>query len=88
VKSQIQIPGGIIAKLMVIAGFIWILSGLFFLLFVFNYVLAGAGLQLFAFLDAPGSLFIGWVHVMGFFIAAGVCVSIGIVLCARGLVHR
>ena len=63
-------------------GVIWQLIAAFFLLLTLNYLAEGAGLQLFGFGVVPGGLFIGWIHVMGFFIAAAISFSIGVGLCA------
>lgn len=63
-------------------GLVWQLIAVFFLLLTFNYLAKVAGLQVFDFSIVPGGLFIGWIHVMGFFIAAGISFSIGVGLCA------
>ena len=63
-------------------GLIWQLIAVFFLFLTLDYLAEGAGLQLFGFSIVPGGLFIGWIHVMGFLIAAGISFSIGVGLCA------
>ena len=64
--------------LFIALGLIWQLIAVFFLFLTLVYLAEGAGLQLFNFSIVPGSLFIGWIHVMGFFVAAAVSFSIGV----------
>jgi hypothetical protein len=70
--------------LFIVLGCIWFLMALFFLSLTMIYLAEGAGLQLFGFSALPGSLFIGWIHVMGFLIAGGISFAIGVGLCVFG----
>jgi len=51
-----------------------------------QYVAGGAGLQFFVPAVSSGSVLIGLVHVVGFFMAAFLCFAAGVGLCARALV--
>jgi len=70
---------------MIVAGCVWILFALALLVFLLIYLMDGAGAQVFGFLVVPGSVVIGWIHVMGLLTAAGVAFSIGAGLCAYGV---
>jgi hypothetical protein len=74
--------------MMVVAGLCWIAFALVIGLFLFTYLVGGAGLQVFGFLFGMSSttVVIGLVHFVGFVAAACLCFVIGVGLCAHGLV--
>jgi hypothetical protein len=73
---------------MVVAGLCWFGFGAFLCLFLFQYLVGGAGLQVFGFFFGVSSttVLVGLVHFVGFVAAACLCLVIGVGLCAHGLV--
>jgi hypothetical protein len=72
---------------MVIAGLCWLAVALLIGLFLFQYLVGGAGLQVFGFLFgvSPTTVLIGLVHFVGFSAVACLCFVIGAGLCVHGL---
>jgi hypothetical protein len=91
VNKRPAMRDGVMPKLMLITGGLWIFFALAFLLILADYVARGAGVQLFGnmpllgFVDIAARLLIGWIHVIGIFMAAIISFSIGIGLCAYGM---
>jgi hypothetical protein len=75
------------STVMVVAGALWLAIALLLGLFLFQYLIGGAGLQVFDFLFgvSPGTVLIGLVHFVGFSAAACLCFVIGAGLCVHGL---
>src|SRR5437588_1825933 len=73
---------------MVVAGLCWMACAFVIGLFLFEYLVGGAGLQVFGFLLGMSSttVSIGLVHFVGFIAAACLCFVIGAGLCAHGMV--
>ena len=76
------------STMMVMAGLCWLGFALLICLFLFQYLVGGAGLQVVGFLFPVSSttVLIGFVHFIGFGIAALLCFIIGVGLCAHGVV--
>lgn len=74
IRSAAMIGSGIVAMACSFA----------FLALVVMYLANGAGVQTIGFLVMPGSLLLGWIHVMGFVIAAVLCFALGAGLLALG----
>ena len=76
------------STLLVVVGLGWILMAIFTGLILFEYLVGGAGLQVFGFFFAVSSttILMGLVHFVGFAAAAFLCFVIGVGLCAHGLV--
>ena len=70
-----------------IAGACWVLFAFCFGFILLQYIGQGAGLQFFGWMFSSGSVLIGLLHVVGFLIAAFLCVAIGAGLLARGFVR-
>ena len=75
------------STVLVIAGLCWIAFALFFCLFLYGYLLGGAGLQVFGFMFpvSSTSILVGLVHFVGFSAAACLCFIIGLGLLAYGV---
>src|ERR1041385_5237042 len=71
---------------LIILGGCWLVASLAFLMFVVEYVAEGAGLQFLGWGISSGTVLIGLVHVVGLFLACGLCLVIGVGLCSHGLV--
>ena len=73
---------------MVIAGLCWIAFAVVICLFLYGYLLGGAGLQVFGFFFPVSSttVLVGLVHFVGFSAAAFLSFVIGVGLCAHGVV--
>lgn len=76
------------SSMLVAAGCCWLAAGIFLVLFLYQYLVGGAGLQVFGFFFSVSSLTVavGLVHLVGFAFAAGLCFLIGMELCVHGLV--
>jgi len=76
------------SSMMVIAGVCWLAFALLLCFFLFQYLVGGAGLQVFGFFFPVSSttVLVGLVHFTGFVAAAGLCFVIGVGLCAHGIV--
>ena len=76
------------STMMIMAGLCWIGFALFICFFLFQYLSGGAGLQVFGFFFpvSSGTVLIGMVHFIGFVAAACLCFTIGVGLCAYGMV--
>jgi len=76
------------STLLVVVGLGWIAMAVFIGLFLFEYLVGGAGLQVFGFFFSVSSttVLIGLVHFVGFAVAAFLSFIIGAGLCAHGLV--
>ena len=74
--------------LFLVAGVLWLLFGVGFGFCLLLYLGEGAGLQFFGWMFSSGSVLLGSVHVIGFVIAAFLCLTIGAVLFAHGLMRK
>ena len=76
------------STLLVVVGLGWIAMAVFIGLLLFEYLVGGAGLQVFGFFFSVSSttVLIGLIHFVGFAVAAFLCFIIGAGLCAHGLV--
>jgi hypothetical protein len=76
------------STMMVIAGLCWIAFAVGVCLFLFGYLLGGAGLQVSGFFFPVSSVtvLVGLFHFVGFSAAAFLCFVIGVGLCAHGVV--
>ena len=72
---------------MILAGLCFIAFGLLAFLFIYAYVIGGAGLQIFGFFlpVSPITIAIGVVHFIGFSAAGCLCFLIGMGLIAYGV---
>jgi hypothetical protein len=75
------------STVLVIAGLCWIACAVFFCLFLYGYLLGGAGLQVFGFMFpvSSTSILVGLVHFVGCSAAACLCFTIGLGLLAHGV---
>lgn len=75
------------STVLVIAGLCWIAFAVFLFLFLYGYLLDGAGLQVFGFLFpvSSTSVLVGLVHFVGFSAAACLCFIIGVGMLAHGV---
>ena len=76
------------SMILVVAGLCWIALALLICLFLYGYLVGGAGLQVFGFslpVSSTTTLF-GLVHFVGFSAAAFLSFVIGVGLCAYGVV--
>jgi len=71
-----------------VAGVLWLIFAVGFGFFLILYLGEGAGLQFFGWMFSSGSVLLGSVHVVGFVIAAFLCLTIGAVLFALGFVRN
>jgi hypothetical protein len=76
------------STMMVTAGLCWIALAVFICLFLYGYLVGGAGLQLFGvfFPFSSTTVLVGLVHFVGFSAAAFLSFAIGVCLCAHGVV--
>lgn len=75
------------STMMVVAGCCWFAFAAAIGLFLFQYLAAGAGLQLFGFLGLSSTtVVLGLAHFVGLTAAACVCFVVGVGFCAYGLV--
>lgn len=74
------------SMLMLIAGLCWFIAALGFAVLLFQYLVQGAGLQIFGFFLGSTTVLIGLVHVVGFATAAFLCFAIGVGFCVHVLV--
>ena len=76
------------STLLVIAGLCWIAFAVLICVFLYGYLVGGAGLQAFGFLFpvSSGTVLVGLVHFVGFSAAAFLSFVIGVGLCALGVV--
>jgi hypothetical protein len=73
---------------LVFAGLCWIAFALLICIFLYGYLVGGAGLQVFGFMFpvSSGTVLLGLVHFVGFSAAAFLSFVIGVGLCAYGVV--
>lgn len=69
-----------------VGGLLWLGFALGFGAFLVDYIRGGAGLQFFGGPPSPGNVLLGLVHVVGFGTAILISFTIGVGLCARGVV--
>ena len=72
----------------VIAGLFWIAFAMLICIFLYGYLVGGAGLQVFGFVFpvSSGTVLVGLVHFVGFSAAAVLSFVVGVGLCAHGVV--
>jgi hypothetical protein len=75
------------STMMVIAGLCWLAFAVCFCVFLYQYLVGGAGLQVFGFFFPASSttVLFGLVHFVGFVAAACLCFVIGAALFAYGI---
>jgi hypothetical protein len=73
--------------MLVIAGLCWIAFAVVICLFLYGYLVGGAGLQLFGFFFpvSSTSILVGLVHFVGFAAAAFLCFTVGVGMLAYGV---
>ena len=69
-----------------VGGMLWLGFALGFAAFLLRYITGGAGSQFFGGPVSSGSVLLGLVHVVGFGTAILLCFTIGVGLCAHGMV--
>ena len=76
------------STMMPVAGLCWIAFAMLICLFLYGYLVGGAGLQVFGFFLPVSSttVLVGLVHFVGFSAAAFLSFVIGVGLCAHGIV--
>jgi hypothetical protein len=74
--------------MLVVAGLCWIAFAALSGLVLFQYLIGGAGLQVFGFFFGVSStsVLVGLVHFMGFTAGSCLCFVIGVGLCAHGFI--
>lgn len=68
-----------------LGGLCWLLFAAFFGFFLFKYMQAGAGVQLFGFIFSTSSVVLGVVHFIGLSLAMLMSLAFAIGMCARAV---
>jgi len=68
------------------AGILWMLFAFGFLFLLYEYLVQGAGLQLWIPVVSSGSVLVGLVHFVGLCAASLLCLAVGAGCWARGIV--
>lgn len=68
-----------------LGGLCWLLFAAFFGFFLFQYMRAGAGVQLFGFVFSTSSVVLGVVHFIGLSLAMLMSLAFAIGMCARAV---
>jgi len=71
-----------------VGGVLWLCFAVGFAAFLVQYIIGGAGLQFFGGAPSSGSVLLGLVNFIGFATAVLICFTVGVGLCARGMVSE
>ncbi len=74
------------STVLILGGLTWIVSAVALGVFLYQYMVQGAGLQVIGLGVSSTSVLVGLAHFVGIVAAAGLCFVIGVGLCVHGLV--